>query len=176
MDFGFPLYIQLTGNNCMIFGGGDYAAAKAETLLRFGAKVTVISPGLCDRLRTLDDAGSIRYIPRKYFRGDCTPAVLCVAATNDRSVNIAISVECKAKNIPVHLSDPAAFGNFMVSRDHSPGKPADIGGWDGISGCHAPPYGASGTPLAANGWKRHGWRNKIIKKSTKIRNSQNAFI
>lgn len=113
MDFGFPLYIQLTGNNCMIFGGGDYAAAKAETLLRFGAKVTVISPGLCDRLRTLDDAGSIRYIPRKYFRGDCTPAVLCVAATNDRSVNIAISVECKAKNIPVHLSDPAAFGNFM---------------------------------------------------------------
>lgn len=113
MEFGFPLYIHLAGNNCMIFGGGDYAADRAETLLRFGAKVTVISPTICDRLRRLDSDGVIRYIPRKYFRGDCTPAMLCVAATDDRAVNIAISVECKAKNIPVHLSDPAAFGNFM---------------------------------------------------------------
>ncbi len=112
MKHGFPLYIDLNGNNCTVFGGGEYAADKAETLLKFGAKVTVISPTLCDRLRQLDVKRTIRYIPRKYYRGDCTTAVLCVAATDDDAVNIAIATESKAKNIPVHVSHPAAFGNF----------------------------------------------------------------
>lgn len=47
MAFGFPLYIDLNGNNCVVLGGGDYAADKVDTLLQFGAKVTVISPALC---------------------------------------------------------------------------------------------------------------------------------
>lgn len=113
MALGFPLYIDLNGNNCTVFGGGEYAADKVETLLRFGAKVTVISPALCDRLVALDEAQAIRYIPRKYYRGDCTTCVLCVAATNHDATNIAIASESKAKNIPVHVSRPAAFGNFQ---------------------------------------------------------------
>lgn len=112
MAFGFPLYIDLNGNNCTIFGGGDYAADKAETLLKFGARITVISPTLCERLTRLDAAHAIRYIPRKYYRGDCTTCVLCVAATDHDATNIAIASECKAKKIPVNLSQPAAFGNF----------------------------------------------------------------
>ncbi|MBE6767506.1 MAG: bifunctional precorrin-2 dehydrogenase/sirohydrochlorin ferrochelatase [Ruminococcaceae bacterium] len=110
---GFPLYIDLNGNNCTVFGGGEYAADKAETLLKFGAKVTVISPSLCERLLRMDADRTIRYIPRKYYRGDCTTSVLCVAATDDDAVNIAIATESKAKNIPVHVSHPAAFGNFL---------------------------------------------------------------
>ena len=113
MAFGFPLYIDLNGNNCVVLGGGDYAADKVDALLKFGAKVTVISPTLCDRLRELDQTRAIRYIPRRYYRGDCTNAYLCVAATNDESVNIAISDECKAKGVPVNISRPAAFGNFI---------------------------------------------------------------
>ena len=113
MTRGFPLYMDLNGNNCTVFGGGEYAADKVETLLRFGAKVTVISPKLCGRLAALDEARAIRYIPRKYYRGDCTTSVLCVAATNEDTTNIAIATESKAKNIPVHVSHPAAFGNFL---------------------------------------------------------------
>ncbi len=113
MKHGFPLYIDLNGNNCTVFGGGEYAADKTETLLKFGAKVTVISPSLCDRLAQLDAEHRIRYIPRKYYRSDCTTSVLCVAATDDEAVNIAIATESKAKNIPVHVSRPEAFGNFL---------------------------------------------------------------
>ena len=112
MAFGFPLYIDLNGNNCVVLGGGDYAADKVDTLLQFGAKVTVISPVLCDHLRELDKARAIRYIPRRYYRGDCTNAYICVAAMETDSVNIAISDECKAKGIPVNVSSPAAFGNY----------------------------------------------------------------
>lgn len=113
MALGFPLYINLHDNNCVIIGGGDYAADCARTLLDFGAKVTVICPVLCPALKELDRQQAVRHIPRRYYRGDCTNAYLCVAATDDESVNIAVSDECKAKGIPVNLSRPAAFGNFL---------------------------------------------------------------
>lgn len=113
MALGFPLYIDLNGNNCVVFGGGEFAADRAQTLLRFGAKVTVIHPTLCPRLREMDEGGQIRYIPRRYYRGDCTSAYLCVAATDDDALNIAISDECKAKGLPVNVSSPAAFGTFL---------------------------------------------------------------
>ena len=112
MAYWFPLYIVLHDNNCVVLGGGKFAACRAKTLLKFGAKVTVISPALCAELRELDTAGRIRYIPRKYYRGDCTSAYLCVAATDEENVNIAIADECKAKGIPVNVSRPAAFGTF----------------------------------------------------------------
>lgn len=112
MAFGFPLYINLEGNNCVVLGGGRFAASRVQALLRFGAKVTVISPTLCDELRALDEEKKIRYIPRRYYRGDCTSAYLCVAATDTESTNIAISDECKAKGVPVNVSKPAAFGTF----------------------------------------------------------------
>lgn len=113
MALGFPLYIDLHGNNCVVFGGGSYAASCIRTLLDFGAKVTVICPVLCDGLKKLDEEEIIRHIPRRYYRGDCTNAYLCVAATDDEAVNIAISDECKAKGVPVNISKPAAFGNFF---------------------------------------------------------------
>lgn len=112
MAFGFPLYIDLKGNNCVVIGGGRSAAHRVQALMKFGAQITVISPTLCDPLQKLDSAGKIRYIPRRYYRGDCTNAYLCVAATNQEAVNIAVSDECKAKGVPVNVVRPAAFGNF----------------------------------------------------------------
>ncbi|HIZ20033.1 MAG TPA: bifunctional precorrin-2 dehydrogenase/sirohydrochlorin ferrochelatase [Firmicutes bacterium] len=112
MAAGFPLYIDLKGNNCTIFGGGRAAASRVMILLAFGAKVTVISPELCEDLRRLDKEGRIRYIPRRYYRGDCSSSYLCVAATGSDPVNIAISDECKAKAIAVNVTSPAAFGTF----------------------------------------------------------------
>jgi|LSQX01.1.fsa_nt_gb siroheme synthase-like protein len=109
----FPLYIDLDGNNCIIFGGGDEAADRAEALLKFGAKVTVITPTLCAKLRKMDEAGLIRYIPRRYYRGDCSSGYICIAATDNEAVNIAISDECKAKSIAVNVTNPSDFGTFI---------------------------------------------------------------
>lgn len=108
----FPLFIDLYDNNCTIFGGGSKAAVRAEVLLQFGAKVTVISPTLCKELKEMDAKNLIRYIPRRYYRGDCTSSYLCIAATNNDTVNISISDECKAKAIAVNVTSPSAFGTF----------------------------------------------------------------
>ncbi|MCL2885131.1 MAG: NAD(P)-dependent oxidoreductase [Oscillospiraceae bacterium] len=104
----FPLFVDLHNNNCIIFGGDKYAAACAVTLQQFGARITVISPTLSKEWDGMD----VRHLPRRYTRGDCSYAYLCVVATDSSSVNISIASECKAKNVPVHVTDPAAFGNF----------------------------------------------------------------
>ncbi len=116
MKPGFPLYTDLTGNNCTIFGGDDSALRRVRELHRFGAKVTVISPTLCDELAAMGERGDIRHIPRKYYRGDCTNAQMCVAATQDPATNIAIATECKAKGIPVNVIAPKEYGNFTFPR------------------------------------------------------------
>lgn len=116
MSIGFPLHIDIVGNNCTVFGGGEAAARRAEVLLRFGAKVTVISPVLCPVLEQMSTENAVRHIPRKYFRGDCTNSQLCIAATDDNDMNIRIATECKAKNIPVNVTSPADYGTFHFPR------------------------------------------------------------
>ena len=116
MSIGFPLHIDIVGNNCTVFGGGEAAARRAEVLLRFGAKVTVISPNLCLALKKLSTDNCVRHIPRKYFRGDCTNSQICIAATDDNDLNIRIATECKAKNIPVNVTSPADYGTFQFPR------------------------------------------------------------
>lgn len=116
MAIGFPLLIDLSGNNCTVFGGGKSALRRVEELMRFDAKVTVISPQLCPELKQLSERELIRHIPRKYFRGDCTNSQLCVAATDDDNLNISIATECKNKGIPVNVTHPRSFGNFSFPR------------------------------------------------------------
>ena len=116
MAIGFPLLVDLKDNNCTVFGGNKSALRRVRELLRFGAKVTIISPELCSELKQLSDNGAIRHIPRKYFRGDCSNSQLCVAATDDSTLNIAISTECKNKGIPVNVTTPRSYGTFTFPR------------------------------------------------------------
>ena len=116
MTLGFPLLVDLRDNNCTVFGGNDSALRRVKELLRFGAKVTVISPAICLELEEMSNAGLIRHIPRKYFRGDCSNSQLCVAATEDDNLNIALSTECKNKGIPVNVTSPCSYGTFTFPR------------------------------------------------------------
>ena len=116
MAMGFPLLVDIKGNNCTVFGGGKSALRRVIELLRFGAKVTLVSPQVCPELEQMSADGTIRHIPRKYFRGDCSNAQLCVAATDDSTLNIAISTECKNKGIPVNVTQPRSYGTFTFPR------------------------------------------------------------
>ena len=116
MSLDFPIFVKLEDNTCVLVGGGDYSADAAELLLSFGAKITVIAPDLCPRLRALDEAGKIRHIPRKFFRGDTANCYLCVAASGDKNTNIAVAVECKARHVLVNVEEPAEYGTMTLPK------------------------------------------------------------
>ena len=116
MSLDFPIFVSLENNTCTLVGGGEYSADAAELLLSFGAKITVIAPELCPRLRALDEAGKIRHIPRKFFRGDTANCYLCVVASGDKNTNIAVAVECKARHVLVNVEEPAEYGTMTLPK------------------------------------------------------------
>ncbi|MCS7203591.1 MAG: bifunctional precorrin-2 dehydrogenase/sirohydrochlorin ferrochelatase [Thermodesulfovibrio sp.] len=91
----FPILIDIRDKHCVVVGGGSVAERKVKTLLKYGAKVTVISPNITQRLRKIFLEKKIGYINRKYKKGDLKGAYLVVAATSDRKVNLQVAKDAK---------------------------------------------------------------------------------
>lgn len=101
----FPLFVRLDGERVVVVGAGDVAARKVGDLVAHGARVTVVAPEACDVIRELASAGTISWMQRSYRLGDLAGSLLCVVATNDRSVNEAAFEEASASSILVNVVD-----------------------------------------------------------------------
>lgn len=75
---GFQVSIDVKGRPCLVLGGDDEAADKAQRLLDAGAKVTVINPTLNDVLRRLTATGKIIHRVRTFRAPDAEGAVLVI--------------------------------------------------------------------------------------------------
>ena len=51
----FPMFINLESKNVLVVGGGMVALRKVQKLLPYGAKITVISPEIVDKLAEMKD-------------------------------------------------------------------------------------------------------------------------
>jgi len=100
----FPLFVDISGWNVLVFGGGGIAARRVRTLSLFGPSVRIISDGLCPSLAEDLPAGCTweqrRYIPGEIPRDGSVRMVL--AATGDPEVNRQITAECRGKGIPAN--------------------------------------------------------------------------
>ena len=43
----YPIFVQLQGESALVVGGGNVACRKVETLLEYGASVSIVSRMLC---------------------------------------------------------------------------------------------------------------------------------
>jgi precorrin-2 dehydrogenase / sirohydrochlorin ferrochelatase len=110
----YPLFLDLTGQRVVVIGAGSVAARKIRTLLAAGAVVTVVSPKASAPIRRLAQTKHIRWLRRRYRRGDLHGTRLAVAATDDLTVNRLVSVEAKRRKLLVNCIAPPAAGNFIV--------------------------------------------------------------
>ncbi|MDX1375466.1 MAG: siroheme synthase CysG [Burkholderiales bacterium] len=110
----FAAFLDLRGKRGMVVGGGPVAALKAETLLRSGARVTVVAPELCARLAELTLVGALRHEAKRFQPGDLVGAEIAIGATDDAAVNEAVSVAARALRIPVNVADNAALSTFIM--------------------------------------------------------------
>lgn len=65
----FPIFIEIEQKKCVILGGGKVALRKAQTLLRYGADVHIVSREVCKELREL-------LPPEKIWQRDLTTGEL----------------------------------------------------------------------------------------------------
>ncbi len=101
----YPVFWDIRGKKCVIVGGGEVAARKAERLLDCGAKVFVISPELSPELAALKEKKLICHIAAVYTGDLIDGAALIIGATDDEKINARISSDARSRNIPVNIVD-----------------------------------------------------------------------
>jgi siroheme synthase-like protein len=97
-----------------VVGGGMVAQRKVTMLLRFGAKVTVISPTITQRLRRYAKQGAIRYVARRFRPGDLRGAWLVYAATDDQAINELVFRTASKQRIFTNVVDQKPLCSFIA--------------------------------------------------------------
>lgn len=121
MEF-LPIFVDVRLRPCLVVGGGEVAARKAELLLRANAAVTVVAPELCGSLVQDRDAGRISHRARVFQPSDLEGSALVIAATDDEALNGEVSGLCRKCAIPVNVVDAPELCSFIVPSivDRSP--------------------------------------------------------
>jgi precorrin-2 dehydrogenase/sirohydrochlorin ferrochelatase len=110
----YPIFLDIRDKKCVIVGGGEVAARKAERLLDCGAKVFVISPKLSPELFALKEKNILCHIAAQYSDDLIDGASLIIGATDDEKINARISSDARSRNIPVNIVDDSAKCDFIL--------------------------------------------------------------
>jgi uroporphyrin-III C-methyltransferase/precorrin-2 dehydrogenase/sirohydrochlorin ferrochelatase len=118
----FPIFIELRSKRCVVVGGGEVAARKITLLLKADAQVVVVSPVLCASLAEAQAQGRIAWEKAEFSPEHLDQAWLVIAATDDPTVNEAVSKAAQARSIPVNVVDQPALCTFTMPSiiDRSP--------------------------------------------------------
>jgi siroheme synthase-like protein len=113
-----PFYIaclKLSGQRCLVVGGGEIGLEKVEGLLACDGEVTVIAPDVIAELRELAEEGSVRWERRQYAGADDLEGVfMVIAATDDTDVNIQIYDDAERRAMLVNVVDVPPLCNFIL--------------------------------------------------------------
>ncbi len=110
----YPLFADLRGRRCVVIGGGVVAQRKVTTLLRFGARITLISPTVTTRLAGYARQGTIRHVARRYRGKELRGAWRGYAATDDQRVNEQVFREASAAQIFTNVVDQKPLCSFIA--------------------------------------------------------------
>lgn len=109
----FPMFVDLREKKCIIVGGGEIASRKAEILLKFEPKLTIIAPEINDRLKELFHQDKLDILIKEYSERDMEGACLAVAATSSPEVNARVYQDAIDRNVPVNVVDDPQKCTFL---------------------------------------------------------------
>jgi siroheme synthase-like protein len=111
-----PLFLNLTGRDVLLVGGGRVAAAKLQQLLAAGARVRVVAPEIADAIQSAD----VQLAQRPFVPADLEGTWLVVAAATPQA-NREVAEAAETRRVFVNaVDDPAnatAFLSGVVRRD-----------------------------------------------------------
>ena len=112
MDY-LPVFLHLQRQPVLVVGGGTVALRKVSLLLKAGAQVTVNAPALHVELASQAARSELRHIAAPFAPEHIGNAVAVIAATDDESVNRAVSRAAQERRIPVNVVDDASLSTFI---------------------------------------------------------------
>ena len=97
----FPLFLDLSGRDVLVVGGGAVAARRTRALREAGARVVVVAPDVATEVEADD-------VRRREFRSDDVAGMwLVVAATDSTQVNTDVATAAEGQGIWCVRSDDA---------------------------------------------------------------------
>ena len=102
--------LDLRGRSCLVVGGETVAAEKAAGLLECDARVTVVAPRIEESIRQLPVTLEVR----PFEPADVDGQLLVIAATDDRSVNEAVSSAAAARPPRCNVADDPELCSFIL--------------------------------------------------------------
>jgi len=109
-----PIFLDVTGRDCIVVGGGEVAARKAESILEAGARVNIVSASLSASMQAIVARERVNHIARNYQRGDMRGCVLAYAATDDPKLHRELAAEARALGIPINVADEPELCTFIA--------------------------------------------------------------
>ena len=106
----FPMFVELSGKNVLIVGGGSVAMRKCEKLAPYGAVLTAVSARFQPRFISLE---GVKLLFRAFEPGDLDGRDMVIAATDDSELNRRVAALCREKGIPVNVVDDADECSFV---------------------------------------------------------------
>jgi siroheme synthase-like protein len=110
----YPIYLDIENRNVVIVGGGEVCTRKAETMLRYGAKVTIVSPSFTDEIERWAAEGRLTLARKRYESADIEDAHIVIASTDETAVNEQVAADARARRIPVNVVDVTPLCEFIV--------------------------------------------------------------
>jgi siroheme synthase-like protein len=119
---GLPVLVEGSALTVLVVGGGLVAVRKASAFAAAGATVRVVARHASAEMKELARSERITLVERDYAPEDIGDATLVIAATNDRSVNAAISADARAARRLVNVADAPDEGSFATMATHRAGS------------------------------------------------------
>jgi siroheme synthase-like protein len=118
VNFRYPIFLDLTGKNCLITGAGYEVAGKVRALVDAGADVTYVNPQAEDSIYQLAQVGAIHWEARDFQPGDLPG---CFLVITDRDDNAEIFRLAEEQNILCNSVDDPAYCRFSFGSLHRRG-------------------------------------------------------
>lgn len=118
----FPVFLTSDKIEAIIIGGGDVAARKIELLLKTTSNITIMSEQLSPSVDRLIKTNDLQWLNHNYQQGLLSRFNLVIAATDNTSVNQAISQEASNLKILVNVVDQPELCSYITPAiiDRSP--------------------------------------------------------
>ncbi|MDI6686792.1 MAG: bifunctional precorrin-2 dehydrogenase/sirohydrochlorin ferrochelatase [Desulfobacterales bacterium] len=110
----YPVNLDILNRKCLVVGGGSVGTRKVLTLLSCGAKVTLVSPDISEKLLELAGNGLVAWKKRSYLSSDLNTMFLVIGASDDEELNRQISADAEKLNMPCNIADRPEACNFIL--------------------------------------------------------------
>jgi len=108
----FPMFMKLTGKQCLVVGAGKVGEPKIAGLIDTGASIQVVAIAATEQVREWAQTGKVKLELRPFSKNDLDGKFLAVAATSSPTLNQLVYREAQQRGVLCNVVDVPDLCDF----------------------------------------------------------------